>query len=535
MKIIHSAKLIFVGWLALQICPKLEAQLFLVYDNRYVMAGENLDTASFGQDFEEGVSTFYSDGIERASQGSYCEPTEIYGTGSGFVSGSGYDAESYLVFQFQVTEEVNYQYYSSSGGSWGSDNIGVEAAIPGGDGIGNGPYSSLGFEGWPASGSGLLYPGITYFIQVFGIPSQQNSSINWQFQLTVSPTTSKPFFSDAQKTEFAADSQYEAQGGGMSQGAAGDILAAAAAFAQSGPLGQAPANVLRAFAIGLFAGGAIDYVTGQLFSVLAADPVDTNFTVVALPILPALNPVISGTNVTQAAADASNGWLTNQEEIFAYTTALNTSINRAQGAVAATNAFWEAAQMKAAVQYEAGLAGCLDQEPALRSNMVAQLLESGFPAITVTPAEVISNQMNIAAGNELDTNFLAVLCELGANGATITNIEDEFMAQDPNAISGAFPQSLVNTNLDSAEFALAAGLRGSSLVLINLALLPTGQVRFDFPTEPGYNYTVQFNRGLADATEWTTLLATNATAGLVSFTNNPPIGSQAGFYRVVND
>jgi hypothetical protein len=67
--------------------------------------------------------------------------------------------------------------------------------------------------------------------------------------------------------------------------------------------------------------------------------------------------------------------------------------------------------------------------------------------------------------------------------------------------------------------------------MINVALLPDGQFRFDLPTEPGYAYTIQFNQNLADPSGWNTLLATNAATALLAFTNIPPLGAQPGFYR----
>ena len=62
-------------------------------------------------------------------------------------------------------------------------------------------------------------------------------------------------------------------------------------------------------------------------------------------------------------------------------------------------------------------------------------------------------------------------------------------------------------------------------------MLPGGQMRFDLPTEPGYNYTIQFNPSLSNPAGWTPLLVTNATTSLISFTNTPPPGGKTGFYR----
>jgi hypothetical protein len=93
----------------------------------------------------------------------------------------------------------------------------------------------------------------------------------------------------------------------------------------------------------------------------------------------------------------------------------------------------------------------------------------------------------------------------------------------------------VNTNLDAAQYATASSLRDAALTLINTAVLPSGQVRFDLPTEPGYTYTIQFNQDLANSAGWATVLSNSATSALLSYTNLPTAGGQAGYFRATHN
>ena len=186
--------------------------------------------------------------------------------------------------------------------------------------------------------------------------------------------------------------------------------------------------------------------------------------------------------------------------------------------------------MNAAVQFEAQLAGLLDQEPILRSNLVAQFETNGFTAITVSTNDALNLQIEISS-NGLPSELLDELTALGTDAQTITNIEFALLTADPTNMAGSFPQSLTDTNLDSAARSLAANLRDASLTMINAAFLPTGQFRFDLPTEPGYGYTIGSSQNLADPASWTTIVSNIATSTLLSFTNAPPSGAPAIFYR----
>lgn len=518
-------------------------------DQRYTIITTGTDSSdflsnspSFGADFRSFLNpdpVISADCTEsgNVSQFSYFHSTSLIAQGSASsyarcVDGSGpggvESGESQLDWLFYANEDVYYQFQCSSTGSGF-----VEATFAdGGVYLSGNPYYS-----YPTGGTGNIPQTFSFTGPSCGISAGCDSSGSdgsWSFSLLISAKPVKARYSQAQKAAFIQNAKYWSQGGAVSQQTATAILPVALAANQSGPYGVLLAQVLRALALGLYTGGAADNLISELYSSLALDPPDTNYSVIAPPTPVVFTPINSGTNLTQTAADAFNAWLTNQCQAVAYSQAISTCINRAQGAADATNSYWETAQMNAAEQYEAQLAGYLDQEPTLRSNLVTQLVASGFPTITVTSDEVTSNQMNVFSAG-FDTNFQAVLTQFGVDGATITNIEDDFVTQDPNSIAGTFPQSLVNPTLDAASHNVASVFRESSLIFINVASLPGGQIRFDLPTEPGYNYTIQCNHDLNNPSGWTTLLATNATTALLSFTNAPPSGTQAGFYRALQN
>lgn len=137
------------------------------------------------------------------------------------------------------------------------------------------------------------------------------------------------------------------------------------------------------------------------------------------------------------------------------------------------------------------------------------------------------------ATNGLPSDIVAGLTQLGLDSAAITNLQNSVFGVDPHSAAGTFPQSLPNTNLDSAYHTMAADLRSAALVLMNSTMLPGGQFRFDLATQPGHAYTIEFNEGLSNAAGWTPLFTTNASAYLLSFTNMPPVGTSAGFYRAI--
>jgi hypothetical protein len=100
---------------------------------------------------------------------------------------------------------------------------------------------------------------------------------------------------------------------------------------------------------------------------------------------------------------------------------------------------------------------------------------------------------------------------------------------DTNSVPGdAF---LAGTEVVTLTTVSTSPAQVSPLVLSNPAWLPGGGIRFDLATTPGVTYSVQFTEDLSDPTGWSTVLVSNAAGTSISFTNNSPSGTNAGFYR----
>jgi hypothetical protein len=104
---------------------------------------------------------------------------------------------------------------------------------------------------------------------------------------------------------------------------------------------------------------------------------------------------------------------------------------------------------------------------------------------------------------------------------------------DTNSIPGdallAGTEAVTLTSVSTSAAQVAA------LTLSNAALVPGGGIQFDLATTPGVTYTVQFNENLSNPLGWTSLLTTDAVATSLSFTNPPPAGTNAGFYRAFHN
>lgn len=278
---------------------------------------------------------------------------------------------------------------------------------------------------------------------------------------------------------------------------------------------------------------AVNLLEGQakVYLQMYLDPVDTNYTELASISLPSVIPVVPAGAVTVDEAADCNNWLSNLCQSAACSSAVLTSLNRAQGAAFAGNSYWNSAQMTAAVQFEAQLAALMDQEPLLRSNVVARFDADGFSPFSFTTNDAIAFQLEVETGG-LPIAMLNTFSNLDLSTDAVTSIEFDLLTADPAEISGTFPDSLADTNLDASAAGLAAGLRDASLELINLTWLPTSQFRFDLPTEPGYIYGIQTS---PDLVAWTTVFSTNATSALLSWTNTISPAVRASFYRAYHN
>jgi hypothetical protein len=404
---------------------------------------------------------------------------------------------------FTVDSPAHYVLRTASSQSDGLDN---EVYV-----VFEGEYFTDGLQ------SGTLIPGRTYSLMAGDTgPSSSAAYLgSWTYDMSITPITVPIKIAEAQKTTFSEE--YNSLEG---------VVASLAA-----QLNALPPNSPKVSAFQQVLAHDTELAANLLTQIL--DPVDTNYTVLAQAAPPPVVPVPAGATLSQASANCFNAWLTNLSLASGFSTAFSTSINRAEGADVVGNSYWDTRQMSAAVQFEAQLAAVLDQEPVFRSNLVGQLDADGFTTSTVTTNDAIAFQSEVAT-NGLPSALLNGLIALGADGDTITNLQNAILFADPGLMAGSFPQILTDTNLDFTQHAAGASLRDSSLMLINASLLPGGQFRFDLPTEPGYTYQIQFTQTPGNASSWATILTNNAAAALLSVTNKPIQSAQTGFYRALH-
>jgi hypothetical protein len=519
MKTKYLIQSVLGGLLALQVCPSNADITTITYVTTFNLSAVEGDNSNISA--ESTFSTWGICGVE----GSRADGSEGGGAievahGGGIYTGSGRVSliQGEFLGQPSVNVTINetfytlfrltgltYKYYFIS-------SVAISGNVDGG----------VNFLGNVNTGepnvtlSGVLAPG-DYSLQAGmadGSSEISGGGGTWSYALSLVPSSVGGKYTPAEKQDLSlAGSSYKLQCQTM-------IIAAHGAPTQlQDEMLSAASNLSR---------------IGTALLDVSEDPLDTNYTVLAQAVAPAVVPLEAGGGVTQPEADAYNLWQTNLSLSAAYSTAMATSVDRAQGAAYAGSPSWETAQMNGAVQFEAQLASVFDQEPALRSNVVAQFQAGGFQGLTVSSNDAVSFQMEIVT-NGLPADVLDGLTALGLDGDTITNLQNTLLTADPGTLARGFPGGLVNTNLDSAALTLAADLRDASLVLINASLLPGGQFRFDLPTEPGYTYTIQLSENLADPAGWTTIFATNATTALLSFTNTAAAGAPVGFYRASHD
>lgn len=292
---------------------------------------------------------------------------------------------------------------------------------------------------------------VTSFIG--GYDGDETSSVNIN-------VNQKRRFTDAQKAALA-----KASADLNTDAAALSVVAATCLF-----LPDPSVTKVCAFGGGLSAGAV--WVLSGILNQLALDPADPNYTAIASPLFPALEMLVAQQGITQAEADAFNALLLNQERAIGYGRAIVTSINRADGAFAAGDAYWENQQMQAAAQYALQLSTLLNLQPTLRSTLQSALQGAGFPVISITPNDVYNFEVNVLYGT-LPAYLVNALTQLGADATDIEHIRRLAYVQDINLVAGSFPSLL--TNRPSSISILAAAQSLTEFAIDNGTPLVLGQ------------------------------------------------------------
>lgn len=115
--------------------------------------------------------------------------------------------------------------------------------------------------------------------------------------------------------------------------------------------------------------GVVAPLGESLTQIGSVDQPDSNFKVLAHPILSLAPHITAGHGISQKEVDALNALDDNLSHASSLINAFAISINRAQGAQLAGNSMWEAKQSQAARQFAGQAATLLRAEPRLLSNM----------------------------------------------------------------------------------------------------------------------------------------------------------------------
>ncbi len=190
------------------------------------------------------------------------------------------------------------------------------------------------------------------------------------------------------------------------------------------------------------------------YNKLANDPIDSNFTSIALPNPPKFPPLTAASGLSQQLVDALNACLTNVEQFIGFSYALLTSVDRESGAQLARNGYWQDQQTQAASKYAQRLATLVSVQPALMTAYANAWSASGLPEVTVTASDVSNLESQIATSG-LPAPVLQILSQL-TDSASISQITSLLIAEDPNQAAGTYPASLVDPSFVSGEEAAVA-------------------------------------------------------------------------------
>ena len=226
------------------------------------------------------------------------------------------------------------------------------------------------------------------------------------------------------------------------------VATACAASIIGGPICTLPVGIVSAIAV----------LAGVSLNVLAKDPSDPNFMVIATPVIPSIPMVTSSGTITQAEANAFNALFTNEIDIAAYTTALTTSLNRAQGAADAGNTNWLNQQLNAVATYKTALIGFLNSEIGFKSTL-AQLLaaDPNFSSFMLTSAQALQAESLISTSG-LPASITSVLNSLGVDSATQTTITNLFIVQNVTTEAGNVAANITTGNGVTGQLSTLAAL-----------------------------------------------------------------------------
>jgi hypothetical protein len=222
--------------------------------------------------------------------------------------------------------------------------------------------------------------------------------------------------------------------------------------------------------VGLLEGGGILLAAGNGWygASKGIDPPDPNFTVIAQPMIPTLTPIVAQPGISPALAAALNALNTNSIKTIAFAQAAITSLNRAQGAANAGNAFFEAAQLQAEENYSTMSDTLIAAEPGLLSDLQNAVAAQTNGTVTVTAGDVFASEFAVAV-NGFPPSINQLLSQAGLDNSSIALLTGFFFTLDINQAAGVFPAKLTDPALANA---IQAYLNSISLVVVSIDVKP---------------------------------------------------------------
>jgi len=205
---------------------------------------------------------------------------------------------------------------------------------------------------------------------------------------------------------------------------------------------------------------APEYAKAAYYELLAEDPPDPNYTVIATPVVPSLPAITSASGFSPQVVNDFNALVKNSEQEIALLQVIPTSVNRVAGAAAAGSLVWQKQQASAVQQYASELIPLSNKDASLRTALANDLTASGI-AFTFTSNNVF-NFLGPLQQTGLPSALAANLTKLGVDAATQTSILKAAIASSPISAAslgtGAFPQSLLDPSRLAATNATVSAL-----------------------------------------------------------------------------
>lgn len=163
----------------------------------------------------------------------------------------------------------------------------------------------------------------------------------------------------------------------------------------------------------------------------ANDPPDSNYTVIAQPIVPDVPQLVAGAVLSQPLADAFNDLFANRAERAAVLIAMTHSVERSEGAAIAGDVGWEARQQQQARDFATQLATLDSQRPGLISTLQAALIQDGIPTVFIG-SDIWSQVRTEISSNGLPSGMVDELKSAGADNATIAQVKNLVLSFNMN-------------------------------------------------------------------------------------------------------